>query len=141
MSDVHSAWSEWFPTVAVNFHDFSISAGDSITVTVIASSRTEGTAILTNNSKGKTVTKLVSSPQPLAPLCEQNAEWIVEDFGSDGELVSFVDFGEVIFTGASARTASGFVSPSNATIIDIKQNNKTLTSASTSDSSVTVTYI
>lgn len=74
-------------------------------------------------------------------LQELNAEWIVEDFSSGGSLVPFADFGTVTFTGASASGSSGTVTPSGATLIDIKQNGKVLTSSSVSGSSVTVEYV
>lgn len=73
-------------------------------------------------------------------LQELNAEWIVEDFSSGGSLVPFADFGTVTFTGASASGSSGTVTPSGATLIDIKQNGEVLTSSSVSGSSVTVEY-
>lgn len=107
-------------------------------MTVTATSTTGGTATVTNNSKGTTVTHTFSG-QTYA-LQELNAEWIVEDF-SDGGLVPFADFGTVVFTGASATGSSGTVGPSGATLIDIEQNGKVLTSVSTTSSSVTVSYV
>jgi hypothetical protein len=73
-------------------------------------------------------------------LCEQDAEWIVEDFESGGSLVPFANFGTVTFTGASAKTASGSVGPGSAILIDIQQNGKVLTQSSVSGSSVTVKH-
>lgn len=126
----------------VSRYDFSgitISAGDSITVTVTATSTTGGTAVVKNNSKGTSVTHTFTSQSKA--LQELNAEWIVEDFSSGGSLVPFADFGTVTFTGASATGSSGTVGPSGATIIDIEQSGKVLTSVSTTSSSVTVTYV
>ncbi|KAI0750399.1 aspergillopepsin [Fomes fomentarius] len=132
------AWYEWYPDYAYDFSGITFSAGDTVTVTVTASSKTGGTATITNKTKGKTVTHTFSS-QP--SLCEYNAEWIVEDFESGGSLVPFANFGTVTFTGASATTSSGStVGPSGATLIDIKQSNKVLTSSSVSSNSVTVSY-
>lgn len=74
-------------------------------------------------------------------LQELNAEWIVEDFSEGNSLVPFADFGSVTFTGASATGSSGTVGPSGATIIDIEQSGKVLTSVSTTSSSVTVSYV
>ena len=88
--------------------------------------------------RSKTVTKSITSSYA---LCEQDAEWIVEDFEENGGLVAFADFGTVTFTGASAGKSSGSSGPSGATIIDIEQNSKVLTSVSTSSSSVTVEYV
>lgn len=104
-----------------------------------ATSTTAGTATVKNNTKGTTVTHTFSGQT--AALQELNAEWIVEDFSEGNSLVPFADFGTVTFTGAKATTASGSVGPSGATIIDIEQSNKVLTTVSTTSSSVTVTYV
>ena len=132
------AWYEWFPDFAYDFSGISISAGDVITTTVTASSTTSGTAVIENVSTGQTVTKSLSSS---SALCEENAEWIVEDFEENGSLVPFANFGTVTFSNAVATTSSGStVGPSGSTIIDIEQNNQVLTSVSTSSSSVTISY-
>lgn len=119
----------------------TVAAGDVIKVTVTASSKTAGTAVLENVTTGKTVTKTFSNEASLGSLCEYNAEWIVEDFDENGSEVTFADFGTVTFTGASyvhSGTTSGV---SAATIIDIEQN-KVLTSCSVpSSSEVTCTYV
>lgn len=150
-----SAWYEWYPDYAYDFSGISFSAGDSVTTTVKATSKTGGTATIINKTKGTTVTHTFSG-QP--SLCEYDAEWIVEDFesGSEqlismdlravidrfiGSLVPFANFGTVTFTGATATSSSGSTTPSGATIIDIEQSNKVLTSCSASSSSVTCSYV
>ncbi|RDX46350.1 aspergillopepsin [Lentinus brumalis] len=134
----YDAWYEWYPDYAYDFSGISFSAGDSVTVTVTATSKTGGSVTIKNNTKGKTVSHTFSG-QPA--LCEYNAEWIVEDFESGGSLVPFANFGTVTFTGASAGLVSGGTAgPSGSTLIDIEQNNKVLTSVSTGSSSVTVSY-
>ena len=133
----HLAWYEWYPDYAYDFSGISFSAGDSVTTTVTATSKTGGTAVIKNNSKGTSVTHTFSG-QP--SLCEYDAEWIVEDFESNGSLVPFADFGTVTFTGASATSSSGTVGPSGATIMDIRQSGVVLTSCSASSSSVTCSY-
>lgn len=92
-----------------------------------------------NVSKGTSVTHTFSGQS--AALQELNAEWIVEDFEENGSLVPFANFGTVTFTGASATGSSGTVTPAGATLIDIKQNGKVLTSSSVSGSTVTVEYV
>ncbi|KAI1502106.1 putative aspergillopepsin [Biscogniauxia marginata] len=130
------AWYEWYPDYAYDFSGISISAGDTVTFTVTASSKGAGKAVIENESTGQTVTHSFSGESD--QLCEYNAEWIVEDYSSGGSLVSFADFGTVTFTGASVNGGTGV---SGATIIDLKQNNKVLTSCSTSGSStVTCDY-
>ena len=108
-----------------------------MTVTVTATSKTGGTATITNKSTGKTVSHTFSG-QP--SLCEYNAEWIVEDFSEGGGLVPLANWGTVTFTGVSAGTSSGTTTPAGATIIDMEQNGRVLTSVSASSSSVTVSY-
>jgi len=135
-----TAWTEWFPNFASDISNFAISAGDKITVTVTASSTTAGTATLTNATKGKTVTISLRAPSSSAALAGQNAEWIVEDFEENGSLVTLANFGTVTFTGSSASTGSSSVTPSGATIINMEQNNKVLTSVSISGSTVTVKH-
>jgi len=135
----YDAWYEWYPDYAYDFSGITIAAGNSITVTVTASSTKAGTAVITNNTTGKTVTQSLTST---AALCEENAEWIVEDFEEGSSLVPFANFGTVTFTNAYATTNSGStVGPSGATLIDIQQNSQTLTSVSTGTNTVTVSYV
>lgn len=136
----YSAWYEWYPDYAYDFSGISISEGDSIKVTVEASTESTGTATVENLTNGQSVThKFTGSTQ--GDLCETNAEWIVEDFESNGSLVSFADFGTVTFTNAEATSNGRTVGPSGATIMDIRQNDQVLTEASASDDSVTVSYV
>jgi hypothetical protein len=141
-SITYDAWYEWYPDYAYDFTGISLSAGDKITVTVTASSKTAGVATIENVTKGQTVKHSFTNEASEGSLCETNAEWIVEDFEEGSSMVTFADFGTVTFTGASATTGSGTVGVSGATIIDIEQNSKILTSCSTSGSSgVTCTYV
>lgn len=132
------AWYEWFPDFAHDFTGFTVHAGDTITVTVTANSTRSGSAVIRNVSTGSSVSKSLTSS---SSLCEQNAEWIVEDFESGNSLVPFANFGTVTFTGASAGLSTGGTTgPSGTTLIDIEQNGRVLTSSSTSGSSVTVSH-
>lgn len=140
----YDAWYEWYPDYAYTFSGISISAGDSIQMTVTATSKTGGSAVIENLTTGTTVTHSFSGVTD-GSLCEYNAEWIVEDFSEcsssgDCELVPFADFGTVTFTGASAVKSGTTVGPSGATIIDIEQDSEILTSCSASSSTVTCTY-
>ncbi|KZT10841.1 uncharacterized protein LAESUDRAFT_809729 [Laetiporus sulphureus 93-53] len=108
-----------------------------VQLTVTASSTTSGTAYIENPSTGQTVTQDLSSSYA---LCEENAEWIVEDYEEDGSLVAFADFGTVTFTNAEATYDGETVGPSTATLINIEQNGEVLTSVSTDSSSVTISY-
>jgi Peptidase A4 family len=133
------AWYEWYPDYAYDFSGINIKAGDTITMTVTASSTSAGKATITNKSTGQTVSHSFSGES--AKLCETNAEWIVEDFSSGSSLVPFADFQTVTFTGASVTTGSGTSGVSGAQILDIRQNGQVLTNCGTSgSSSVTCTY-
>ncbi|TVY87163.1 Aspergillopepsin [Lachnellula willkommii] len=135
----YDAWYEWYPDYAYDFTGISFSAGDSVSVSVKSSSSTAGTAVIENLTTGKTVSKSLTST---AALGGQNAEWIVEDFEENGSLVTFADFGTVTFTDATAGYTGGSEGSSGASLLDIKQNSKVLTSVSLSGSDeVIVKYV
>nr|BDA81845.1 aspergillopepsin IIa [Aspergillus aculeatus] len=136
----YDAWYEWYPDYAYDFDNIDISEGDSIKVTVKATSDTSGTATVENVSTGQSVTHSFSGNVE-GSLCETNAEWIVEDFESGDSLVAFADFGTVTFTGAEAISNGETVTPSGATLMDIEQDGEVLTSVSVDGSTVTVTYV
>jgi len=134
----YDAWYEWFPDFAHDFSGITISAGNQIKLTVTASTTKSGTAVIQNLSTGQTVTKSLTST---SALCQENAEWIVEDFEEGGGLVPFANFGTVTFTNAVATTLSGStLGPSGSTLIDIEQGSTVLTSVSTGSSSVTISH-
>jgi len=138
----YDAWYEWYPDYAYDFSGISIAAGNTIKVTVTATSETAGTAVIENVSTGTTVSHTFSNEASEGSLCEYNAEWIVEDYESGSSLVKFADFGTVTFTGCSATDGSGTVGTTGATVIDIEQNGKVLTDCSVpSSSEVTCTYV
>ncbi|KAI0656094.1 acid proteinase [Cubamyces menziesii] len=135
----YDAWYEWYPEYAFDFSGFQVSEGHTITTNVIATSLTTGIATIINHSTGQQVAHLFNLPE--FPLCGQDAEWIVEDYEENGQLVPLANFGTVTFTDASAGTSSGAVGPANAEIILLEQNGVVLTAVSTTASSVTVRYI
>lgn len=51
------AWYEWYPDYAYDFTGISVNAGDQIKMTVTASSKSSGSAVIQNLSTGQTVTK------------------------------------------------------------------------------------
>lgn len=132
-----SAWYEWYPgPPATYFSNIEVSAGDEISLSVTATSPNSGIATVNNLTKRQTASQKLTSD---APLCGQNAEWIVEDAMEVNGLAPFADFGTVTFTNAVA-TGAGTYTPSDAGITNIKQGNKVLTSTSISGSSVTIKY-
>jgi hypothetical protein len=140
----YDSWYEWYPQYAIDFDTsaFSFGAGDTIYVSVQSSDSTDGTVILENLSTGQSVTQAVSAPYSSAALGGQNAEWIVEDFESDGGLVAFADFGTVVFSSAVAGTGSQSVGTSGSTFIEIVDSNgNVITDVSIpDDQSVEVVY-
>ncbi|KAK2463899.1 hypothetical protein APHAL10511_004071 [Amanita phalloides] len=134
----YAAWYEWYPAHAVYLTHFPLGAGDNIRLTVTAYSATTGMAIVENLTNGQKVSQNISSS---SPLCRQNAEWVVEDFYSNGVLVPVCNFGTVAFTDASATSISGpDMSPNGATIFIMQQKGRVLTSVSENSSGVTISY-
>ncbi len=130
----YDAWYEWFPDYAYTFDGFDIAAGNVIRLTATAATKSSGSVLIENLSTGRSVTHSFSGQT--SPLCETNAEWIVEDFEEGNSLVPFADFGTVTFTNAAVTQSGGTtLGVSGATIIDLRQNGKVLTSCSTSGSS------
>ncbi|CAI7613894.1 hypothetical protein N7533_013306 [Penicillium manginii] len=120
--------------------DINISAGDLVRMTVDATSKTSGAATVDNISTGRSVTHTFNSGIQ-GDLCEYNAEWIVEDFEINNSLVPLANFGTVTFLNSLAIERKSVVGPSDATLIDIRQNNRILTSSSVDRNSVTVKYV
>ncbi|KAJ6569798.1 acid proteinase [Mycena vulgaris] len=135
-----NAWTEVYPNPGVDLA-MSVNAGDTIKLTVTATSTTTGTAVVENLSNGQSSTVSLTSP---SPLCLENAEWIVEDFQESTFLIPFADFGSITFTDASATTQSGSTagpSGSGSHLINMVQSSLQFASASSAASSVTVDYL
>ncbi|KAJ7729500.1 peptidase A4 family-domain-containing protein [Mycena maculata] len=132
----YDAWFEYLRPTSPRSRP-KIAAGNTIKLIATVSSATSGTVVIENVSTGVTVFKALTSA---ARLCQENAEWIVEDFEEGNSLVPFANFGTVTFSNAVATTVSGStVGPTGAVIIDLEQNSQVLTSASTSSTAVTAT--
>ena len=121
-SDVEfDAWYEWLEAPSTDFDNFGISAGDVITVTIDVSSTTTGSAVIDNTSTGQSVSHTWDQ-QPY-PLCEVNAEWIVEDFtiteNGVSSLAPFANFGSVTFSGNSATQNGQTVGIDGSDTIDL----------------------
>ena len=102
----------------------AINEGDRISFAVVATSNTSGIAYVTNRSTGQSVQHSFSGEQA---LCGQNAEWIVEDFESDSNLVPFAQFSPIIFTG-STWVADGITyGLEGSSILEIEQSGSVLT--------------
>ena len=138
------AWYEWYPDYAKSFDDpININSGDEIHLTVTATSSTTGVAIIENLTQEQSVKQEISSTYP---LCQANAEWIVEDFTSNDQLVPFNDFTTVTFEEAYAEATdggywgTGVYTPLDATTIFLVQDNKVITDVDEEVLEVTIRY-
>ncbi|KAG6374007.1 peptidase G1 [Boletus reticuloceps] len=129
----YAAWYQFYPDIAGYFPDITITAGDVVKLNVTASSLYSGTVTIDNLTRNEKVSQDLFS---FSRLCGRDAEWIVEDLEEDLGF-PFANFGMVTFTDAIAGTYT----PSGATIVDIQQNGKVLTSTSITGSSVTIKYV
>lgn len=137
----YSAWYEWYPDYAYDFSSINISTGDVISLSVVSSDSSSGTATIKNLSNGQMVSRSLFAPNSSATLSGQNTEWIVEDFSEDGAFVPFANFGTVKFTSAAAGVSDGYtIGTSGSVLINIiDPSGRVLASASTpSDSEITV---
>jgi len=142
LSYSYDAWYEWYPNYAFDFSGISIAAGNSISVSVVSSSSSAGTAVIENLSTGQTVSKALTAPSSSSHLGGQNAEWIVEDYESGGTLVPLVSFSPITFTNCVAKTQSSTLGTSGAGIIEIENSSGQVQTTVTipSSSSVKVTH-
>ena len=132
----YNAWYEFYPDYAHDIRGISLSAGDIVNLTVVASSATSGTTYITNESTGQSASTSITSS---SSLCQENAEWILEDYTKDDELVPFAYFTNVTFPEAEACTSGGnSYGPSAGEEIDIFQKGEQWTTAKVSGNSITI---
>ncbi|KAI3316747.1 peptidase A4 family-domain-containing protein [Xylariaceae sp. AK1471] len=135
----YEAWYEYLPASLIAYSGFSVTAGNSVTVTVTKTSTSGGTTTISANGKSASHTFSGQSTK----LQGASAEWIVEDFTSGSSLVPFADFGTVTFTGATAIINGATVQASADSPVNIELESSSgsiLTSTSISGSTVTVVY-
>jgi hypothetical protein len=143
----YGAWYQWYPNNNVEFSHMKVVPGDSVTLTLSASSVSGEIAIIENNTKKTSVNHTWVDQTP--HLCRTGAEWIVEDysvtrFGKKGR-VPFANFGSVTFTNASAVGGNGTkFGPADARLLAIFTGSHSdkvlLTNVTVDDSSVSVIY-
>jgi len=125
--------------VSHDFSGFDINFHDTIQVTIVAPSPTSGYVALRNADTGKVVSKILTSKHA---LCQQDAEWIVEDFEIGKSLAPLANFKGVVFLDATAVDTSGNLArPQNGTAIVLVQNNRVLTDVFLGDKYVAVNWI
>jgi len=134
----YEAWYEYLPAALIEYSGITVTAGSVVTVTATKTGTNSG--ITTLSSGGKSVSHTFTGQS--SPLPGSSAEWIVEDFSSNGGEVPFANFGTVTFTGASAVINGATVTPGGdgAVNIVLEPSGTPLTSTTISGGTVTVQY-
>ncbi|KAH3904267.1 hypothetical protein HBI56_008450 [Parastagonospora nodorum] len=139
----YESWYQFFPADSGDYINFKIRAGDVMQVDVNVLSSTTGTVKLSNLSTGQSMGKTLTAARG-SELCQQNAEWIVEDFTYDGVQVPMSDFGMVVFTNAAATHSDGSKEGlERATVFNLRKDGDYYTEAtidSASQATVNFTY-
>ncbi|ATY62993.1 Concanavalin A-like lectin glucanase [Cordyceps militaris] len=135
-------WTEWWQYNMQDYEtDLAVSGGDTVRMTVHATSRTSGTSTIENLTTGKSVSHTFTG-ETAYPLCESDAEWIVEDYQENGTPVPLVNWGTIEFTDTVAKGSNGQVSAAGAEKINMKVDGSLVTSTDIdSNGKVSVTYI
>ncbi|ORY04470.1 concanavalin A-like lectin/glucanase domain-containing protein [Clohesyomyces aquaticus] len=104
-----AAWSPNMNNVTVTTSAASVAANDTITVTVSVESETSGTVVLENKTQNKKSTQVLTAPLKFDPvrLTALTADWFVQAYQANGELVQVPRFGTIAFTACSATLKSG----------------------------------
>lgn len=141
----YTGWYEWWPSSMEYWSasELPVAAGDSIRVTVTATSTTSGVAAVENLTQDRTINHTFTSSEVLSPICQTDAEWIVEDYYENFDFVEFADFGTVEFTDASAVTSAGTIGVTDAEVFDIEQDDEGIrtNSSITGSSTLAVSWI
>ncbi|GJE96810.1 peptidase G1 domain-containing protein [Phanerochaete sordida] len=115
--------------------------GDSVTLTISATSRTAGFMYVTDNARGTTVSVRYAAG---APLCRQEAVWVIEDPVHAGTLSHLPDYGALTFTNASAAIEDGQRTsrrgPQGAHVVNMFQE-RLLSDVGVGASTVSVVYV
>ncbi|KAF2465674.1 concanavalin A-like lectin/glucanase [Lindgomyces ingoldianus] len=108
----YSSFAAWFPENATDTTSAApAKASDSITVTVSLDSDSSGTVVVENTTQKKKSTQSLKAPANIDPsrLTALTADWFVQAYQANGELVNVPKFGTIAFTGCSAKLKSGNV--------------------------------
>ncbi|KAK9443732.1 Concanavalin A-like lectin/glucanase [Metarhizium brunneum] len=135
-------WTEWWKHPMQSYEtSLAFSPNDTLRFTVHATSTTSGTTTVENLSSGHAVSHTFTS-ESAYPLCETDAEWILEDWQYDGQPVALENWGTIKIFDTVAKSPGKQVTAAGSGIVNININGQTLTSSSVdSDGTVSVTYI
>lgn len=121
------AWYEWWPYDPVYYgSELTVSAGDTVRMSVNATSTTSGTSTLENLTTGQHVTTPYSNMGQA--LCLADAEWIIE-FG--GGATEFANFGTWDITNTAASGDSGQASADGGRITNVEIDGHVYTNCGT----------
>ncbi|KFY93403.1 hypothetical protein V500_03722 [Pseudogymnoascus sp. VKM F-4518 (FW-2643)] len=135
-------WTEWWKNEMQNYESgLKFSPGDTLQFTVHATSYTSGTTKVENLGTGQWVSQTFTSENNY-PLCETDAEWILEDWTQGGQPVPLYNWGTISIFDTLAKNSNGQVTAAGSDIVNININGQTLTeSRIENDGTVSVTYI
>ena len=91
----YAAWYEWYPQNSYDF-DITINEGDSISMSVVATSATSGTAYITNESTGQSVQQQFNNQQALCYDCKSCKAGVLANIKKEWRLLAVVDAGILI---------------------------------------------
>ncbi|KAH9907582.1 peptidase G1 [Xylariomycetidae sp. FL2044] len=141
-----TSFTAWYPANETDITtEVPVAAGDSITVTVSvpAEDKSTGTVVVENTTQGKVSERAVPAPETADPatLTTLAADWFVQAYQANGELVQVPSFDPITFTDCSAALASGTtVGPEKAGRFEIQGTSGQIYSATTvSEAGVVVT--
>ncbi|GJE96811.1 peptidase G1 domain-containing protein [Phanerochaete sordida] len=136
-----NAFYHAFPGPIQHLNSSLSAPGASMTFAIALTSNTTGTVYVTEHTLDETVAQPFKTG---APLCQQDAEWVVENIVIDDKLLAMADFGTVTFTNASAvveeKQVASRVGTDGARVINIWQD-RLLTDVALGASSVAITYL
>jgi hypothetical protein len=135
------AWWEWFPDFEVKISNFPVSAGDTLYCLICATSATEATIYLTNDSTDQHTSFSITAPSGTS-LQGNCAEWIVETPSVGGQPTTLPDYGVVYFDDGFANQKAGLLDAFTGTPVTLVNGSNTALSTPTLEKSelIKLTY-
>lgn len=119
-----TSFAGWYPSNNTDTTSQApVKGGDNVTVTVSLTGGNAATVILENKTQNKKATSQLTAPTTVDPVALQagTADWFVQAFQSNGELVNVPSFGTISFTAVSGTLKSGkSVPPTGAGTFEIQ---------------------
>ncbi|KAK6006890.1 hypothetical protein QM012_005898 [Aureobasidium pullulans] len=134
---------DWWPEKYIAATNLTISAGDSVTMTVTLSNKISGSAKIENNSRNTSFTHEFAGKN-LRPVCDTRARWYVgENRAVYPHKLPLANFSSVIFTNTSVTAGSKVITGVSQIEEQFLVDHLSFPLADTSivDSSINVTYV